>query len=492
MPRPVITLSAALAVVVAACAAASPTPPTPPTASDSTSTSTRGDLAPPSSSSSAPRLATATPRVSALGSDVSDLPRLYPNGEWLPIEAPLLSMQLIVKVTVNGRSMPAILDTGAMGTTMSEPVAQRLGVLAADTPRGMPVRAVDAHGDVIFGEKVQVDALEIGARRFKGVQVTVLGQAPDLFLIGADVLADVDLFIAADEGLVGIFPPGAAPRRNDDVVVRLQPGPRQLVVKAAAVGRNGQSTTFDFLLDSGAWNSSVPTMVGVNAGFPADLAYASTTVGVAGEQEARGRFVLDPLRLGPGQAPVGRVLALSSTIDRGEGFGLLGNDVLMRFHSIISFRDAELRLRPLARRGAERFAGPGGVRCGADGRAPCVAVKLATSTMAPAPEDWPGVCLQVDVDAAYAGQTLELAITAEDERAVSLFNGGAIRAYVSADQEGAHHCFPLWPQMQRLGLTKDSRLTLRWVRTEGVRWPCDPMKTRCVSFTGPLAKLTVR
>jgi hypothetical protein len=169
--------------------------------------------------------------------------------------------------------MPAILDTGAMGTTMSQPVALRLGVLSPDTPPGMPVRAVDAHGDVIFGEKSQIETLELGARRFTGVQVTVLGDAPDLFLIGADVLADVDLFIAADEGLVGIFPPGAAPRRSDDIVVRLQPGPRQLTVKAAAIGRNGRPTSFEFLVDSGAWNSSVPTLVGVNAGFPADLAY---------------------------------------------------------------------------------------------------------------------------------------------------------------------------------------------------------------------------
>lgn len=431
--------------------------------------------------------------MSALGSDVSDLPRLYPNGEWLPIEAPLLSMQLIVKVTVNGRAMPAILDTGAMGTTMSQPVAAKLGLLTADTPRGMPVRAVDAHGDVIMGEKVQVPAIGLGARQFKNIQVTVLGDQPDLFLIGADVLANVDLFMAADEGLVGIFPPGAAPRRVDDVIVPLKVGPRQLVVQGAAVGRGGKQTTFEFLVDSGAWNSSVPTIIGVNAGFPADLAYASTTVGVAGEQEARGRFVLDPLTLGERGAPVGRVLALSSTIDGGEGFGLLGNDVLMRFHSVISFKDAELRLRPLPRRAATRVTGPGGTRCTREGAAvPCVAVAMATTTAEPAADDWPGVCLQVDVDAAYAGQTLELAITAEDDHAVSLFNGGAIRAYVSADKDGAHHCFPLWPQMQRLGMKPDSRLTLRWVRTEGVRWPCDPMKTRCVSFTGPLARLTVR
>jgi len=431
--------------------------------------------------------------MSALGSDVSDLPRRFPNGEWLPIEAPLLSMQLIVKVTVNGRTVPAILDTGAMGTTMSQPVAARLGILTSDTPRGMPVRAVDAHGDVIFGEKLQLPSLLLGARQFKGVGVTVLGDTPDLFLIGADVLSQVDLFIAADEGLVGIFPPGAAPRRADDVVVRLEPGERQLLVKGTANSSAGRPTSFQFLVDSGAWNSSVPTMIGVNGGLPADLAYASTTIGVAGEQEARGRFVLDPLKLGEAAVPVGRVLALSSTIDGGEGFGLLGNDVLMRFHTVVSFRDAELRLRPLPARGAERRTGPRGEPCRRGGVAvPCIAVKLAPSTAAPAPDDWPGVCLQIDVDPAWAGQTLELAITAEDDRAVSLFNGGAIRAYVSADKDGAHHCFPLWPQMQRLGLALESRLTLRWVRTEGVRWPCDPMKTRCVSFTGPLAKLMVR
>jgi predicted aspartyl protease len=296
------------------------------------------------------------PAMSGLGSDVSDLPRLYPNGEWLPIEAPLLSMQLIVNVGVNGRAVPAILDTGAMGTTMSEPMAIRLGVLSDDTPKGMPVRAVDAHGDVIFGEKVQLGSLELGHRRFNAVNVTVLGNSPDLFLIGADVLADVDLFIAADEGIVGIFPAGTAPRRTGDVVVPLKAGDRQLVVAGTAVGR--EKARFEFLVDTGAWNTSVPAIVGVNAGIPADLAYSSITVGVAGEQEARGRFVMAPLLLGAAEVPVGRVLAVSSTIDGGEGFGLLGNDVLMRFHTIISFRSAELRFRPLPERRHERVAGP--------------------------------------------------------------------------------------------------------------------------------------
>jgi predicted aspartyl protease len=429
------------------------------------------------------------PAVSARGSDVSALPQQYPQGDWLPIEAPLLGMQLIVTVVVNGIKVPAILDTGAMATTMSMPLAARLGVVVAGTPRGMPVRAIDAHGDVIFGERAQVARLAVGHHAFERLNVTVLGEDPDLFLIGADVLQQLDVFIAADEGLVGVFAAGTAPKRAGEVVVPLKRGDRQLVV-GGAVDARSQRARFEFLLDTGAWNTSVPVSRGIDAGLPADLAYSSTTVGVAGEQEARGRFVLAPLMLGANDASVGRVLAVAATMDSGEGLGLLGNDVFMRFHSIISFADATLRLLPLQKRSERRARGPGGVGCERDGRAvPCVAVRLAPTRAPPAIDDWPGVCLQVDVEPAFANTTIEVAVTADDPQHVSLFNGGAIRAFLSADASGAHHCFAIWPQLQRLGLTPTTPLTVRWVRTEGVRWPCDPLKSRCVTFTGPLAKL---
>ncbi len=453
-----------------------------------TSSTTRPQAAP-----AAPRVvlaaASGEPAVSARGSDVSALPKLYPQGDWLPIEAPLLAMQLVVTVVVNGTPVSAMLDTGAMATTMSMPLATRLGVVVEGTPRGMPVRAIDAHGDVIFGERARIGDLEIGQRRFERINVTVLGDDPELFLIGADVLQELDLFIAADEALVGIFAAGMAPRRPGEVVVPLKRGDRQLVV-GGAVDAKGARARFDFLLDTGAWNTSVPVSRGINAGLPADLAYSSTTVGVAGEQEARGRFVLAPLMLGGNDASVGRVLAVAATMDSGEGLGLLGNDVFMRFHSIISFADASLRLMPLPTRGDRRRRGPGGVACERDGQpVACVSVRLAPTAAPAAVDDWPGVCLQVDVEPAFANTTIEVAVTADDPQHVSLFNGGAIRAFLSADATGAHHCFAIWPQLQRLGLTSTTPLTVRWVRTEGVRWPCDPLKSRCVTFTGPLAKL---
>ncbi len=449
------------------------------------------------------------PPRSPAGSDLSTLPSRYPQGVWLPIEAPLLSMQLVTKVRVNGTPATATLDTGAMSTVMSVPMAAKLGVLSAYTPRGRAVKAFDAHGDVIEGERLPLGELHIGAHRWVDAEVLVIGDQPGLFLIGADLLQSVDLYLAADEGLVGLFEPGAAPVEPSDRAVSLIVGERQLQVKATARSAQGDPVQFPLIVDTGASGTSVPALVGVNGGLPADLAYESRTLAVGGESRNRGRFVLDPLHLGDEVVSAGRVLALGSTMARGEGAGLLGNDVMMRHHTVISFARGKMWLRPLPPRPALRTTGPGGVRCtsalpsdkgDADASVesarsvPCIHVGLrepdANVVM---PDDaMQDLCLQVDVARAYAGKTLELAITAQDERGEELFNGGALRAFVTVNGEGQHGCFTLWRQLDRLGLEQGSRVQLRWVRTEGILWPCDPMRTQCLTFTGPLARLKVR
>lgn len=432
------------------------------------------------------------PRVSAQGSDLSDLPQLYPDGEWLTIEAPLLSMAVVVKVNINGETAIATLDSGAMGTTMSTPVAESLGILDEHTPRGRPVRAIDAHGNVIMGRKISLGELAIGRHKWVDVDVTVLGDQPELFLVGADVLQDVDMYLAADEGLVGIFQGGSGPREDSDRVVRLQRGERQLLVTATARGTVKDDVQFQLIVDTGAWNTSVPLLVGINGGLPADVGYESTTLAVGGEQTNRGRFVLEPMMLGSDKIAVGKVLAIGSTLDTQGGLGLLGNDVMMRQHTLLSFARSEMRLKPPPPRPPSRMRGPGGASCSdADGNhAPCVRVAVIEKHESSYDDaDLPGVCLQIDVDEVYAGKTLELAITGASNE---LMNGGAIRAFMTANQDGAHACFHLWRQLDRLGVTAATPLSLRWVRTEGVQWPCDPLKTRCITFTGPLAKLPTK
>jgi hypothetical protein len=205
--------------------------------------------------------------------------------------------------------------------------------------------------------------------------------------------------------------------------------------------------------------------------------------------------VLDPLVLGDASVTsVGRVYAVPSSLDTGAPLGLLGNDVFMRALTTISYRTSQLRFRALPVRPSVRTRGPDGRTCtGRDGqRVPCIAVALTSTTDKVAPEDLPGVCLQIDVDPSYQGKTLELAITAENDTERALFNGGAIRAFLTVGKSGVHTCFHVWKQFENLGVTTSTALSLRWVRTEGITWPCDPLATKCLSFTGPLAKLPVK
>jgi clan AA aspartic protease (TIGR02281 family) len=437
----------------------------------------------------------AEPARSAEGSDLSTLPQQFPKGEWVRIEAPLLSMHLVTKVKVRGRETRATIDTGAMSTVMSVPTATRLGVLGDFTPKGEKVRVYDAHGSVLEGERLQLGELQIGEHKWLDARVMVIGNQPELFLVGADLLRDVDLFVAADEGLLGIFEAGQAPRETSDVVIPLEKKERQLRVAARAPGASGE-VPFSLIVDTGASGTTVPSLVGINGGLPADISYNSRTLAVGGEQENRGRFVLNPLSLGPKNAPVGRVLAMASAMQSGEGLGLLGNDVMMRQHSVLSFARGELRLRRPLPRPATRKLGPGGKTCVDEKKreVECIRVALRSPgenlTM---PDDaLTTACLEVKVGRAYAGRTLELAVTALGDEGEHLFNGGAVRAFLTIGPDGEDGCFTLWKQLGRLGLEPHSKLSLRWVRTEGIIWPCDPMKTHCLSFTGPLARLDVR
>lgn len=437
--------------------------------------------------------------TSASGSDVSSLPQRYPKASWLPIEAPLLGGELRVRVKVNGRETTGVLDTGAMSTIMSVPVAVKLGVLSEDTPLGEEVRAVDAHGDLLQGERVPLGELAVGAHRWVNVTAVVLGSHPDLFLIGADLLQDVDLYLAADEGLVGLFEAGAAPKEPGDLVIPLDRGQRQLTVPAQAPAKGGADVRFSLIVDTGASDTSVPAFVGINEGLPADLGYQSKTLAVGGVQENRGRFVLEPLRLGRGHTPVGRVLAHASTMNKGERLGLLGNDVLRRFHARVSFRDAELRLSPLAPRPALRARGPGGSLCEEPGSAegerrgrPCIRAQLSVSQADLPADALPGVCLDVDIDRAYAGRTVEVALALADASGRPRLEDGVLRAHLTVGDQGARPCFSLWRELERLGVAPGAPLSLRWVRVEGATWPCDPLMTQCLAFVGPLATSTVR
>src|SRR5690606_38090622 len=156
------------------------------------------------------------------------------------------------------------------------------------------------------------------------------------------------------------------------------------------------------------------------------------------------------------QLAVPRVLDNPSVMDRGRGLGLLGNDVFMRHHTVISFGRGKMWLAPVPPRPAFRTRGPGNTTCvdgkGERTRYAHVAVAQRTPDRSTLKGALPDRCLEVAVHPAFAGRTVEMIITAHDEGGTPLFAGGALRVYATVGEKGYRGCFGLWPSIARLGL----------------------------------------
>jgi predicted aspartyl protease len=416
------------------------------------------------------------PATTPLGSDSAASPARYPNADWLPLEGPLLSGQLVVTVEIDGKSVRAILDTGSMVSVISEPFMRELELVVEKT--GSSVQ--DAHGEKVEGRRTSARLLQIGRRVFNDVSMLVFGEQPFRLLLGADVLHRLDLVVAADEGLLGVFDAGAAPVDDSAMIVPLTPMRTLFTVTGRANGRRG-TATFPLLIDTGASLTAVPARSGMAAGLPADLSFSSMTVSMGGHQEMRGRFVLDPLVLEPTGVVIPRVFAHAGVIDGGGSFGLLGNDVLFRFRTTISFARQMLLFVPLARRPAHRPRGPDGVTC--DDACVTVALRRQVPDGAAVENTRSDRCLSARVSRAFAGRTVEMAILGFTTDGTQL--PGGIRVLTTVGPAGIDECLAL-----PLGMAKtwpdDAALSIQHLRTEAVRWSCDPLATHCVQFTGPL------
>lgn len=430
-----------------------------------------------------------------LGSDISPLPARYPSGHWERIDDYILGPSLQVAVIINGRRTTAVLDSGAQSTTLSYPMAKTLGIRTKG--KGVKrAKVIDAHGKKMGAVRSKARDIMLGGRSFENVDVLVVGNAPGMFVIGYELLAAFDLFIAADHGLVGFFRPGEAPRlpgsATFDVGGRAR---RQMYVTGLAPDASGHQQAIRFLVDTGASQSSIPARVGLERNLKASTAFESRHGSVSGVQRLRGRFVLNPLYLvaEEGEASVGRVLAVGDPA--GRSFGLLGLDVIARHHTILSPSTGEMRMRKPPLPDGYRTRGPSGVFCTKDGKpTPCISLALRPLTSDNnqwiPKESIPDLCLAVDVDKSYRGQTLELAVTAYDKKNHALFVGGALHLFLSIPNEGVSTCLSLYDSLGQLGLDKDAQLSLRFVRAAGFEWPCDPKLTRCMRFTGPAVRVT--
>lgn len=267
-----------------------------------------------------------------------------PDVEWLPLLGPPGQRRVEVVVLLDGQPTRAILDTGAMTSTISVSLARRLGLSAEERTVGV----VDAHGAVTRAQTAALESLALGRQWIDDVEVLVVPREQELVLIGYDVLRHFDLILAHDEGVVGLLQPGTAPTTGNVVPVRLDPTGRALHIDVDAPGRNDRARA-TLVVDTGADATAFPSAPAMLAGVDVDRRFRSTTTGVASTKEEPGRYALRPLRAGG--VELGNILAWEGLADDGTS-GLLGNDVLLSHRTTIVSPDApggpQLLLAPLA------------------------------------------------------------------------------------------------------------------------------------------------
>ncbi len=445
--------------------------------------------------------------------DTASLMQQRPEIDWLQLQGPLGVTTLEVVVLLDGAPTPAILDTGAMTTTVSLELAERLGLTALLDERGERLSIVDANGVVSDDAWLaRLPSMAVGrtwvAQEGEHVAVTVMPMGRELVLIGYDILRHYDIVIRVEDGVVGLFPPGTAPTAGRSLPVRFDETGRALRISGSAPGK-ADTAVADFVVDTGADATVFPSRAAMLAEVPVDLRFVQTSISVNSMKHQPGRYGLRPLSVG--EVDVGNVFAWEGTDD--SGVGLLGNDVLGRFRTTIVSADASggpaIWIDDIPRRGPKRVCTDDSPALLDDDDEPCATVRikpvdgdtasqlgmdglfqnLAQSTSGMEHSDYRAplrtrldACLEVVVRRAAAKHHVELVIGDEGGG----LHGGVFSVIVNVNPaRETRSCLPLPETTEQMGLRRSSTLHILSMRLDDPRAGRACPGGTCHLFTGP-------
>jgi hypothetical protein len=372
------------------------------------------------------------PLMSRAG-DESELPARRPDGLWLPLEV-LPGLRLATTIKIQGHDLKVWLDTGAQATTITKKAAHDLGLDAPNVVRN-PIGVRGAAGGSVDAYYVDVPDIEFGSH-MKGAHVVVVPEVEESVdgLLGFEILSQVDLMLAVDEGQLGVFPASKGFIGARDNIVMIQPAEAVLVPAHFAEHDIGRSV---FILDTGAWHSLLDSGVGDGAGLKVDKRFPALIGGVDGAAKSDGVYVIDHLYLGKERVDVGALRPYRTTGGNANPDlpqSLLGADVTMRQRTLLSTQRGQLRMAPMPIRPATRSHGPDGKPCvdAAGKERPCVEVAVGQKDGKP--------CVGFAIDKAWGGKHISALIDVLDKDGNNALAGGFF--YVKADvpAEGFADC----------------------------------------------------
>lgn len=247
-----------------------------------------------------------------------------------------------------GVAFPALLDTGAQISMMPRAIVEDIGAVAVLDDKGEPlVRGmVDALGGTSFAAIMSVPTITLGAFELVDIRVAVPvdQEAATWPVIGFPELARMDILLAADSGVVGLFAAGSAPPLEHARVVLVAIDDSAPFV----VARTREGREMRMVLDTGASSTTLPRALGL-----AEVEGLSENVRVLGGRSSVGRAFAPPLWLGAGANAAPVALAMRAVDLTSSGTGLLGGDALMEHRTLLSAKRGTLSIAP-ARWGSPR------------------------------------------------------------------------------------------------------------------------------------------
>jgi hypothetical protein len=375
--------------------------------------------------------------------DIADLAQKKPDAVWYPLDL-LRGKRIRAHVNIKGHDFALILDTGSYATMLTVDAAKEIGLLGHGDHVGLS-HGIDVNGARMTSRITDLGDFDFGKVRVTGVPAEILEakkfESSD-GVIGFDVIANVDLLFAVDQGLLGVFRPSEGTLTARDNVLKLEIHHRGPHV---AVHFDDGMEFAPFTLDTGAPTSCIQESLGKEYRLVLDKRFARPMGGWTRKRiKSSGATVIPHLRLGDERVDVGSVM-----MEHVGLANLIGLDVLLRQRTLMSPDRHELHLAPMPVRPPQRSAGPDGKPC--DGGA-CVLASVEEQDGAP--------CAQLLVGPAWGGKHVTALVEVVDDDGNTRLGGGYFVFHADVPDGGGAACLDPEHVLPAYDIQKGARVSL--------------------------------
>jgi predicted aspartyl protease len=270
--------------------------------------------------------------------------------KWAELPVRLYQNIPLVQVSINGRAVVLVLDTGAQRTLVTSGAALRLGLIQGQQ-RGMVMRGIGGSMVNWEAKPESFTFADIGVRPMTvmvaPITLPVVGGIQPDGLLGADVLSALDVDLDLPHGKVAFYRartcPAGPPWSEPYATIAVHRSPRNALL--LPVSLNGAPLQAE--LDSGTSVSTVTPTAAFKAGVPPEAMANDPVIAVRGANPGlSSQRVHRFTEVGIGQDRFPGPMFLVGGLQSGEWDMLLGADYLRRKRVWLSYATGRIFIAP--------------------------------------------------------------------------------------------------------------------------------------------------